>query len=233
VVVAPAGRAIARAAGPAVARAAGPAVARAAGPAIALVVALVVALAVAVAGCGSSHGLPRIGATPGLAALVRERRPLGRGPRFHPPARGSVPGRCRRALGPRYGVHVELFAANRVVLVAPGIGVRGPVHGISGRIAGARCYGALVTLDPTGVILVRPGRTLRVADLFRAWGEPLSRRRLASFTASGRHQVVTYVGGRRRRGAPGSLPLTRHAEIVLEVGPPVPPHAGYTFPPGS
>jgi hypothetical protein len=26
--------------------------------------------------------------------------------------------------------------------------------------------------------------------------------------------------------------LTRHAEIVLEVGPPVPPHRIYLFPPG-
>jgi hypothetical protein len=29
------------------------------------------------------------------------------------------------------------------------------------------------------------------------------------------------------------VPLTPHAEIVLEVGPHVPPHASYTFPPGT
>jgi hypothetical protein len=29
------------------------------------------------------------------------------------------------------------------------------------------------------------------------------------------------------------VPLTRHAEIVLEVGPHVPSHSSYAFPPGS
>jgi hypothetical protein len=41
-----------------------------------------------------------------------------------------------------------------------------------------------------------------------------------------------FVGGRERRGPPGEVPLTRHAEIVLEVGPHVPPHPAYHFPPG-
>jgi len=29
------------------------------------------------------------------------------------------------------------------------------------------------------------------------------------------------------------VPLARHSEIVLEVGPYVPPHRSYTFPPGT
>ena len=97
-----------------------------------------------------------------------------------------------------------------------------------GRITGARCYGDLATLEPTGVVLVRTGARLTLADLFRAWGRPLSPRRLLSF--SGR--VSVFVGGRRYPGAPGGVPLTRHAEIVLEVGPHVPPHPAYHFPPG-
>jgi len=31
----------------------------------------------------------------------------------------------------------------------------------------------------------------------------------------------------------GLVPLTRHAEIVLEIGPYVPPHLSYAFPPGT
>jgi hypothetical protein len=210
------------------------------------------ALALALGACGSGRGEraagPRTGPAAGragpaaggtgpaggtgLAALVRERRPIGRGPRFQPPATGPVPGRCRRALGPRFGVHVELFAADRVVLVPAGIGTRGPLRRSAGRIAGARCYGALVTLEPTGVILARPGRVLRLATLFRAWGRALSRRSLLSFGAAPGGGVTVYVGGLPWHGAPGGVPLTRHAEIVLEVGPPVPPHSTYTFPPG-
>jgi len=182
-------------------------------------------LALLLAGCGSSaapsSSLP--------AALVAQARPIGQGARFRPPARGTVLGACRAGLGRRYGVHVELFAADRVVLVAAGIGARGPLHWFDGRISSARCYGDLVTVEPTGVVLVRPGARLTVAALFRAWGQPLTARRLASFTGSG---VRVFVGARRWPGPPGSVPLTRHAEIVLEIGPMVPPHSTYTFPPG-
>ena len=193
--------------------------------------ALVSALAVLVlTGCGSSSAPRASPPAPGIpAALIAQARPIGRGATFHPPARGPVIGTCRAPLGARDGVHVELFAANRVVLVAAGIGVRGPVSRSGGRITAARCYGNLVTVEPTGVVLVRPGTRLTVADLFRAWGRPVGPRRLLSF----RGPVSVFVNGRRRPGPPQRVPLTRHAEIVLEVGPHVPPHPAYHFPPGT
>jgi hypothetical protein len=141
-----------------------------------------------------------------------------------------VLGPCRAQLGPRIAAHVEVFAQNRVVLIAAGIGTRPPLRFSSGRISAAGCFGALVTLEPTGVVLVSPGRRLTLADLFRSWGQPLSRSRLAGFSASPGAQVAVFVDGRRRPGSPGALPLTDHAEIVLEVGPYVPPHSSYTFP---
>jgi hypothetical protein len=186
--------------------------------------------ALALGGCGASATpAPSEQAIP--AALVAQARPIGRGAAFHPPARGWVgtgSGACRAPLGPRDGVHVELFAANRVALVAAGIGVRGPLTRSGGRIPGARCYGDLVTLEPTGVVLTRPGAPLTLGDLFRAWGRPLSARRMLSF----RGPVSVFVDGRRRPGPPRAIPLTRHGEIVLEVGPHVPPHPAYHFPPG-
>jgi len=196
--------------------------------------AVAVLAAVVLAGCGSTAARSGTdtGATATIpAALVRESRPIGRAPAFHEPATGPVLGACRRALGARDGVHVELFAANRVVLLAAGIGARPPVRTFAGRISAARCFGELATLDPTGVVLVRPGLRLTLADLFDSWGQPLSRTRLGPF----RGRVRVYVGGRRWTGTgpPGSVLLRRHAEIVLEVGPYVPPHAAYHFPPGS
>jgi hypothetical protein len=183
--------------------------------------------AVALGGCGASTASgPPERAIP--AALVAQARPIGRGAAFHPSARGRVRGSCHAPLGSRVGVHVELFAANRVVLVAAGIGVRGPVTRSGGRITGARCYGDLVTLEPTGVVLVRPRARLTLADLFGAWGRPLSARRLLSF----RGPVSVFVDGHRHSGAVGGVALTRHAEIVLEVGAHVPPHPAYHFPPG-
>jgi hypothetical protein len=167
------------------------------------------------------------------ADLLAQARPIGHGARFHPPARGPVVGNCKSALGARVGAHVELFAENRVVLIAAGIGTRPPVSYSAGRIASARCYGDLVTLEPTGVVLVRRGARLTLSDLFRSWGQPLSDRRLASFSAGPGQRVRVFVDGRPHDGTPGAVPLSAHSEIVLEVGPHVPPHASYTFPPGS
>jgi hypothetical protein len=204
-------------------------------PRAALVTAAAVG-ALAAAGCAEHRTTSARQNPPGAgipSALVREARPIGRGRRFQPPATGPIPGPCRRALEPRYGVHVELFAADRVVLIAAGIGARGPLHFTGGRISRARCYGDLVTLEPTGVVLVRPGRRLSLANLFAAWGQPLSRRRLASFSPPPGSEVTAFVNGRRWSRAPVSIPLAAHDEIVLEVGPHVPPHSSYTFPPGA
>ncbi len=142
-------------------------------------------------------------------------------------------GPCRPRLGPRDGVHIELFAANRVVIVPAGIGVRTPLTLSSGRITRARCYGNPATREPTGLVLVRPGSRLSVSDLFRSWGQPLSSVRLASFRAPPGQRVAVFINGRPWRAHPGSAPLSRHAVIVLEVGPHVPPHASYAFPPGT
>ena len=64
--------------------------------------------------------------------------------------------------------------------------------------------------------------------LFAVWGQPLSRNRVAGF----RGRVRAYVNGKRRPGAPGAIPLRRHAQIVLETGAYIRPHASYRFPPG-
>lgn len=124
-----------------------------------------------------------------------------------------------------------MFAANRVVIVPAGIGTRPPRTLSDARITSAGCYGDLVTLDPTGVVLVRAQRHLALADLFRSWGEHLTSVRLASFSAPARARIAVFIDGRPWHGAPGRAPLTPDAEIVLEVGPRVPPHTTFTFPP--
>jgi hypothetical protein len=185
----------------------------------------------AASGCGSSRAAHQESPLP--AALVREARPIGRGARFHPPATGLIVGPCTRELGPRIGVHVELFAANRVVIVPSGIGTTAPRAYSAGRIARARCYGDLVTLEPTGVVLVRPPVHRSLSELFRSWGQPLSIHRMASFSAAAGERVSVVVDGRRWRGSAARVPLSAHREIVVEIGPYVPPHSRYTFPPGA
>ena len=87
----------------------------------------------------------------------------------------------------------------------------------SGRPA---CYGALVTLDVTGVVLVRRGARETLAALFSAWGQPLSPTRLAGFSAPRGTRPSSCSSTAAAGAAPlSALVLTRHAEIVLELGP--------------
>jgi hypothetical protein len=160
-------------------------------------------------------------------ALLRGARPIGRGPRFTPTLEGEPSGGCSGHLGSRRQAHVEVFAQNRVVLLAAGIGTRAPRAFNDGRLSSAACFGNAVTLDPTGTVYFRAGTAVTLADLFAEWGQPLARRRIATFTGG---SVRVYVDGRARHGTPGSLALTDDAEIVLEIGPYVPPHSSFTFP---
>jgi hypothetical protein len=68
-----------------------------------------------------------------------------------------------------------------------------------------------------------------IGDLFAVWGRRLGPARLLSFPG----RVSVFVGGRRRFGDPSRIVLTRHAQIVLEVGGYVAPHPSYLFPKGG
>jgi hypothetical protein len=151
--------------------------------------------------------------------------PIGTGPRYRPAAvsaavaRGAPVGELRCGAGGRgFLVHVELFAHRKVIVVPKGIGVspRG-------------CTYPLRTSAPTGVVHVEAGPPRRLRDLFAVWGRRLSRDRLLSF----RGRVSVFVDGRRFRGEPGAVLLTKHRQVVVEVGGYVAPHPSYLFPKGQ
>ena len=135
--------------------------------------------------------------------------------------------RCGGDAG-RFGVHVEVFARRRVVIVPAAIGVARPSRTSFARVRPGGCTYPLRTLDPTGVVEVRADVRATLGDFFALWGQRLGPQRLASF-----HGVVlAFVGGRRWQGDPRRIPLARHAQIVLAIGGYVPPHPQYLFPPG-
>jgi hypothetical protein len=180
----------------------------------------------ALAGCGGAPPSPPRDLT--LEQARAQSRPIGAGARYTPRAVDRQVPACRSPLGERHAAHVELFAHDRVVVVPVGIGVRGGRVGGGGRLDGARCYGPIVTVDPTGIVLVRRDRAYTLGELFRHWGMPLGPTRMAGFEG----RVRAYVGGRRHPGPVAAIALEPHAEIVLEVGRYVPPHPSYTFPDG-
>jgi hypothetical protein len=121
-------------------------------------------------------------------------RPIGVGPKFHPPAaplrvlRGRpVAGMaCTRSRTRRYGVHIEVFAHRYVVIVPAGIGVARPFIRHFGSVVPRGCSYAARTLMPTGVVEVRRRTALTLGDLFAIWGQPLGTHRLGASARSGR-----------------------------------------------
>lgn len=171
-------------------------------------------------------------AAPHQAAPVAT--PIGRGPAFELSTgaradRGApILGlRCTPATARWQDAHVEVFARGRVLILPPGIGVARPRHAVGAAVSGGHCSYPVRTTDSTGVVRYRPGRGLRLRDLFAVWGQPLGRHRVCGFRSQA--AVRVYVGGRRVAGPPGALPLRRHAEIVVEIGAYVPPHRLYVF----
>ena len=200
-------------------------------------VALALVACVALAGCGGgATGTTATAAPPkpggSLDATLRKHPRIGLGPRHRPGPgpgpRGGLGSGCSPLLGRRIAAHVELFADRTVILLPPGVGTGAPRRVEGAYLRGARCFGPLVTLDPTGLVLVRPGAVRTVGDLFAAWGRPLGPRRLLSF----RGRVRAYAGARRWTKDVRLLPLGRHAQVTLQVGAPVKPHARYRFPRG-
>lgn len=179
-------------------------------------------------GCGSRDG-PEPGALAGgTVPQTPQAIRVGAGPRFRPaPGAHHVPGmRCVAKEQDRFGAHLELFAAGRIVVVPAGIGEAPPLRRSGAFIRSTRCSHPLRTREPTGLIELT--RDASLGELFAIWGRPLDRRRLLSF----RGAVRAWVDGKLFGGDPRDIPLRRHAQIVLVVGPDVPVHATYAFPAG-
>jgi hypothetical protein len=162
--------------------------------------------------------------------------PVGVGPRFHPAATSPSVAqmqpvgrfRCNAGIARITRAHLELFAQRRVVIVPAGIGVAPPLVRSGAAVLRGKCTYPLRTLEPTGVVEFDAQLLPTVGDLFAVWGRRLSHERLLTFHG----HVRAYVAGRRWRGDVRAIRLTRHAEIVLEVGGYVPPHTSFLFGPG-
>ena len=99
-----------------------------------------------------------------------------------------------------------------------------------GQPAYKRCIYWLHTHTPDGFIHVEAplDRSFTLGDFFAVWGQPLTKTTAASaHTAKGESQQV-WVNGKAFTGDPRSIPLTAHADIVIQVGPPHAKPAAFT-----
>jgi hypothetical protein len=165
---------------------------------------------------------------------------IGTGRDYRPPPAGRLAAkgkpigelRCTRRVRMRFGVHLEIFASRLDLVVPAGIGVAPPRVRDGAYVKNGRCWYPVRTLEPTGLIERDEGTRVTLGEFFAVWGQPLSTSRVVGFPARIQESVSAFVDGRRWRGDPRAIPLTRHAAIVLEVGGYFPPTRRYVFPPG-
>jgi hypothetical protein len=183
--------------------------------------------------------------TPGRAQSSRAAGPEGvplvsaapLGPASSPApgsSRGGIPCGSKEQIA--YHVHARLaiFIDGRPRAIPAGVGIAPPLRITKNPggpfVSSGRCFSFLHTHAADGVIHIEaPGRVIfKLGQFFEVWQERLDSRHLGNATG----RVVAYLNGRRYRGDPRAIPLTKHAQIQLELGRPRVAPVSLTFPPG-
>jgi hypothetical protein len=86
----------------------------------------------------------------------------------------------------------------------------------------ARCIYWLHTHTPDGIIHVEApmDRSFTLGDFFAVWGQPLDRKHAGPVQTRKNEAMRVWLNGVRYAGDPAKIPLTAHADIVIQVGPP-------------
>lgn len=128
-----------------------------------------------------------------------------------------------------YHAHLTILYQGTDVTIPAQIGI--PDQG--------NCIYWMHTHDTTGVIHVEApkakAKDFTLGEFFAIWQKPLSPTKVAYFTIGSSQKLVTYVDGKQEPDGfdPSTIKITAHAQIVLEITPPVvDPPPSYTFPQG-
>lgn len=152
----------------------------------------------------------------GLAVFSATREPAG-----SPEA--AIPCSGQEMSAEHIHAHLQIYVRGQHRVVPANIGIR------------PTCLFWLHTHDATGLIHVEAGTggTYTLGQFFGVWGQPLSRTEFLDEKARPGEDVRVLVDGQPSAGDPRSVRLQSHEEIVVELGPPYPPPAAFTFPPGT
>lgn len=152
-------------------------------------------------------------ACPGGASKVKAT------PAFSTPASSTTPTPtvnvpCESTEQLTYHVHAHLtiIANNQNVAIPANLGIR------------TTCIFWLHTHDQSGMIHIETlsQRAFTLGQFFQVSGERLSPTELLNLKTDDTHQIRAFVNGQPFTGDPRDIPLTAHAQIVLEYGPPFP-----------
>jgi hypothetical protein len=149
------------------------------------------------------------------APAVRRLTPAPRQRQSTVPAGETIGGiSCDAQEGQRIHIHQHLVIIDhgKTVDIPPRVG----------QPTAKRCIYWLHTHTPDGIIHIEApkDRSFTLGDFFMVWGQPLTRSTVARARAAKRESLRVWVNGKRYSGDPRSVPLTAHADIVIQVGPP-------------
>jgi len=129
---------------------------------------------------------------------------------------------CDEMEGQRVHIHQHLaiFDHGKPVMIPNSVG----------RPLMRACLYWVHTHTPDGIIHIESPtmRTFTLGDFFTIWGQPLSSTQVASAKANKGTTLKVWVNGKPYTGDPRAIPLTPHADIVLEAGPPFPTPPKFT-----
>jgi hypothetical protein len=93
-----------------------------------------------------------------------------------------------------------------------------------------QCIYWIHTHTPDGIIHIEAplDRHFTLGDFFDVWGQPLSKKTAATARAAKGSSLRIWVNDKRYTGDPRAIPLTPHADIVIEAGPPYPKPPRFT-----
>jgi hypothetical protein len=147
-------------------------------------------------------------------------------PRSSPALGKSVDGiKCQRREQVLFHIHAHLtlFVDGKARRVPFGIGIGPPLYGQNlpngAFVTSGSCFSWLHTHADDGIIHIESPvqRTFTLGEFFDIWSQPLS----ASQLGPVRGPVVATYDGEVWEGNPRSIPLTKHAQIQLEIGKPL------------
>ena len=108
--------------------------------------------------------------------------------------------------------HLAIYDHGKAVVIPQYIGI--PPAG--------RCIYWLHTHTPDGIIHVEApmDRSFTLGDFFAVWGQRLDRKHAAATQTRKGQSMRVWLNGARYDDDPATIPLTAHADIVIQVGPP-------------
>ena len=129
--------------------------------------------------------------------------------------------------------HLTIFVNGSPRQVPAGIGIPGARAQNTPQgpfVSSGNCFYWLHTHAADGIIHTESPvqRTYTLGDFFDEWGQPLG----PGQVGPARGHVTAIYNGRLYRGNPRDIPLTRHAQIQLEVGTPLVAPVSITWPSG-